>query len=105
MIALLSSRFRYMMRQKFKHILLVLCLFLFLLVVLGGALRLTPGDALLGAAIGTPLVIHVFNRWARGSDTQTSNAPSETSSSSSPNGVNGQQREARTLHGADVVRP
>jgi hypothetical protein len=41
---------------------LVVCLFLFLFVVLGGGLHLNPGGAFLAAATGTPLVIHVFNR-------------------------------------------
>ena len=93
------------MRQKFNQVLLVLCLFLFLLVVLGGALRLNPSGALLAAATGTPLVIHVFSRWARDSEIQTSNAPSENFPSSSPHAVNGQQPEARKLHRAEVVRP
>jgi len=44
---------------------LVVCLFLFLFVVIGGGLHLNPGGAFLAAATGTPLAIHVFNRrWA-----------------------------------------
>jgi hypothetical protein len=50
---------------KIKGGSLVVCLFLFLFVVIGGGLHLNPGGALLAAATGTPLVIHVFNRrWA-----------------------------------------
>jgi hypothetical protein len=50
---------------KIKHGSLVVCLFLFLFVVIGGGLHLNPGGAFLAAATGTPLVIHVFNRrWA-----------------------------------------
>jgi hypothetical protein len=41
---------------------LVVCLFLFLFVVIGGGLHLNPGGAFLAAATDTPLVIHVFNR-------------------------------------------
>jgi hypothetical protein len=50
---------------KIKHGSLVVCLFLFLFVVIGGGLHLNPGGTFLAAATGTPLVIHVFNRrWA-----------------------------------------
>jgi hypothetical protein len=49
-------------RAKIKQASLVVCLFLFLFVVIGGGLHLNPGGALLAAATGTPLVIHVFNR-------------------------------------------
>ena len=53
------------MVTKIKHGSLVVCLFLFLFVVIGGGLHLNPGGAFLAAATGTPLVIHVFNRrWA-----------------------------------------
>ena len=50
------------MVTKIKHGSLVVCLFLFLFVVIGGGLHLNPGGAFLAAATGTPLVIHVFNR-------------------------------------------
>ena len=53
------------MLTKTKQGALVVCLFLFLLVVIGGGLHLNPGGAFLAAATGTPLAIHVFNRrWA-----------------------------------------
>lgn len=53
------------MLTKTKQGALVVCLFLFLFVVIGGGLHLNPGGAFLAAATGTPLVIHVFNRrWA-----------------------------------------
>jgi hypothetical protein len=45
---------------------LVVCLFLFLFVVLGGGLHLNPGGAFLAAATGTPLVVHIFNRRSLG---------------------------------------
>lgn len=50
------------MLTKIKQGSLVVCLFLFLFVVIGGGLHLNPGGAFLAAATGTPLVIHVFNR-------------------------------------------
>jgi hypothetical protein len=54
-------------RAKIKQILLIVCLFLFLFVVIGGGLHLKPGGAFVSSASGTPLLIYVFNRWlARG---------------------------------------
>ena len=50
------------MLTKIKHGSLVVCLFLFLFVVIGGGLHLNPGGAFLAAVTGTPLVIHLFNR-------------------------------------------
>ena len=50
------------MRTKVKRISLGVCLFVFLFVVIGGGLHLSPGGAFLAAATGTPLVIHVLNR-------------------------------------------
>lgn len=50
------------MRKKLKAYGLGACLFLFLLVVLGNALHLNPGAAVLAATTGTPLVIHVFRQ-------------------------------------------
>ncbi len=53
------------MLTKTKQGSLVVCLFLFLFVVIGGGPHLNAGGAFLAAATGTPLVIHVFNRrWA-----------------------------------------
>ena len=53
------------MQQRTKETLLIICLFLFLLVVLGGGLHLSPSGALLAAMTGTPLIVHVFNVWNR----------------------------------------
>lgn len=50
------------MSAKIKQVALIVCLFLFLFVVIGGGLHLNPGGAVLAAATGTPLVIHFFNR-------------------------------------------
>jgi hypothetical protein len=49
-------------RTKIKQCSLILCLFLFLFVVIGGGLHLNPGGALIAAATGTPLLVHAFNR-------------------------------------------
>jgi hypothetical protein len=49
-------------RAKFKQTLLIVCLFLFLFVVIGGGLHLNPGGAFIAAATGTPLLIYAFNR-------------------------------------------
>jgi hypothetical protein len=43
-----------------KNVALVFCLFTFLLIVLGGGLRLNPGGAFIAAATGTPLVVYGF---------------------------------------------
>jgi hypothetical protein len=48
--------------SKVKQLSLVVCLFVFLFVVIGGGLHLNPGAAFLAAATGTPLVIHLFTR-------------------------------------------
>jgi hypothetical protein len=45
-------------RQKMKEALLIICLFLFLLVVVGGGLHLNPVDAFMAALTGTPLILH-----------------------------------------------
>jgi hypothetical protein len=49
-------------RTKIKQCSLILCLFLFLFVVIGGGLHLNPGGAFIAAATGTPLLVYVFNR-------------------------------------------
>ena len=53
------------MRQRVKEMLLIICLFLFLLLVIGGGLHLNPTGAFLAAGTGTPLIIHAFNLWNR----------------------------------------
>ena len=54
------------MRQKVKEALLIVCLFLFLLVVVGAGLHLSPAGAFMAALTGTPLILHAFNLWSRG---------------------------------------
>ena len=53
------------MQHRTKETLLIICLFLFLLVVLGGGLHLSPSGAFLAALTGTPLMVHVFNLRSR----------------------------------------
>lgn len=48
---------------KMQQYALGTCLFTFLFVVIGGGLHLNPGGAFLAALSGTPLMIHIFNRW------------------------------------------
>ena len=50
------------MREKLKNYALVICLFVFLFVIIGGGLHLNPSGAFLAAATGTPLVIYAFHR-------------------------------------------
>lgn len=49
------------MHRRIRTFYLVASLFLFLLVVLGGGLHLSPAGALVAAAAGTPLFIHLWN--------------------------------------------
>lgn len=53
------------MRHRTKQTLLIVCLFVFLFVVLGGGLHLGPSGAFLAAVTGTPIIIYVFNVWSR----------------------------------------
>jgi hypothetical protein len=48
---------------KMKRYALGACLFTFVFVIVGGGLHLNPGGAFLAALSGTPLMIHIFNRW------------------------------------------
>ena len=49
--------------EKLKDYALVICLFVFLFVVVGNGLHLTPAASFIGALSGTPLVVFAFNRW------------------------------------------
>jgi hypothetical protein len=49
------------MQEKLKNYALVVCLFVFLFVIIGGGLHLNPGGALLAAVTGTRLVIYAFH--------------------------------------------
>jgi hypothetical protein len=51
------------MRNKLKSYSLVLCLFVFLFVIIGGGLHLNPIGAFAAALSATPLVLHGVNRW------------------------------------------
>ena len=50
------------MQARLKNYGLVVCLFVFLFVIIGGGLHLNPSGALLAAMTGTPLVIYAFHR-------------------------------------------
>ena len=50
------------MAVKIKQGTLIVCLFLFLFVVIGGGLHLSAGGAFLAAATGTPLLTPFFSR-------------------------------------------
>jgi len=50
------------MHARLKNYALVICLFVFLFVIIGGGLHLNPSSAFLAAVTGTPLVIYVFHR-------------------------------------------
>ena len=67
------------MFTKTKQGALVVCLFLFLFVVIGGGLHLNPGGAFLAVATGTPLAIHVFNRRRAGRGVEHNPIPSSKS--------------------------
>jgi len=51
------------MYGKLKKYALIICLFVFLFVIVGNALHLTPGAALVAALSGTPLITFGFSRW------------------------------------------
>jgi hypothetical protein len=72
-------------RTKVKQISLGVCLFVFLFVVIGGGLHLSPGGAFLAAATGTPLLIHMLNRQR----TEGSGGPGPPSPSRSGCGASG----------------
>jgi Flp pilus assembly protein TadB len=50
------------MQGRLKNYALVICLFVFLFVIIGSGLHLSPGAAFLAAATGIPLMIYVFHR-------------------------------------------
>jgi hypothetical protein len=50
------------MKKQIKRRCLIACLFIFLLVAIGGGLKLSPLAALIAAATGTPLIVTVA-RW------------------------------------------
>ena len=53
------------MQNRLKNYALVICLFVFLFVIIGGGLHLAPGGAFLAAVTGTPLMIFAFQRGFR----------------------------------------
>ena len=63
------------MQGRLKNYALVICLFVFLFVIIGGGLHLNPGGAFLAAVTGTPLMIYAFNRRSSG-DCRPEHVPS-----------------------------
>jgi hypothetical protein len=59
------------MQAKLKTYGLVVCLFVFLFVIIGGGLHLSPSGAFLAAITGTPLVIYAFHRRIDGTSRRT----------------------------------
>jgi hypothetical protein len=90
-------------RKQVRQISLVTCLFLFLFVVVGAGLHLNPGGAFLAAVTGTPLIIHVFNRWSR-----ESSVPDPCTRSERSHSLRGMRKAARDdacqLEGQEVIR-
>jgi hypothetical protein len=66
---------------KLKNYALVICLFVFLFVVIGNGLPLTPAASLIAAMSGTPLVVSAFGRWhaaqSRGKDSRAASRATE----------------------------
>ena len=55
------------MQNRLKNYALVISLFVFLFVIIGGGLHLAPGGALLAAVTGTPLAVFAFqSRFGQG---------------------------------------
>ena len=50
------------MHERLKNYALVICLFVFLFVIIGGGLHLNPSGAFLASVTGTPLVVYAFHR-------------------------------------------
>jgi hypothetical protein len=73
------------MHRKAKNYSLVICLFVFLFVIVGGGLHMNPGGALLAAATGTPLVIYAFNRRSS-SDCRPEHVPPQVAGNEVRNG-------------------
>ena len=63
------------MQEKLKNYALVICLFVFLFVIIGGGLHLNPGGAFLAAVTGTPLVIYAFRSRSGQAYSATSKPP------------------------------
>ena len=55
------------MHNRLKKYVLVICLFVFLFVIIGGGLHLATGGAFVAALTGTPLAIFAFqSRFGQG---------------------------------------
>jgi len=65
------------MHERLKNCALVICLFVFLFVIIGGGLHLNPSSAFLAAVTGTPLVIYAFHRRLEGDSRTEDSARNE----------------------------
>ena len=66
------------MHGRLKNYALVICLFVFLFVIIGGGLHLNPSGAFLAAVTGTPLVIYAFHRRFEGNSRTEDGRPNST---------------------------
>ena len=92
------------MRTKLKQCSLILCLFLFLFVVIGGGLHLNPGGALIAAATGTPLLVYVFNRRSASGLVQPDMRASREADETVFRGAKGHANEVGALEVENIAR-
>ena len=92
------------MRTKIKQYSLIVCLFLFLFVVIGGGLRLNPGGAFIAAASGTPLLIYAFNRRLERGRIEPDLCPPRKGDSPARNAPTQRPTELHSCEVGDVVR-
>lgn len=92
------------MRTKIKQCSLILCLFLFLFVVIGGGLHLNPGGAFIAAATGTPLLVYVFNRQSASGLVQPDMRASREADETVCRGAKGHANEVGALDVENVAR-
>jgi hypothetical protein len=91
-------------RTKIKQCLLILCLFLFLFVVIGGGLHLNPGGALIAAATGTPLLVYAFNRRSASGFVGPDMCASRQTDGSMCRNAKGDTDEVRALEVENIAR-
>jgi hypothetical protein len=91
-------------RRKIKQYSLIVCLFLFLFVVIGGGLHLNPGGAFIAAATGTPLLIYVFNRGLAREGIEPDSCTPQKSDSAVRDAPSQRPAELHSCEVGDVVR-
>ncbi len=87
------------MQERIKKYSLVLCLFVFLFVIIGGTFHLNPAGALVAALSGTPLVIYAFNRRSSAAFERENMTQSDSPDKRLPGAVNRarEDRSARAM--------